>query len=547
MAHIHEVIDDDPHFQINPTSRVITLMGESEPILIQNDHNSERFTFEMPKIIDGHSMLECNRVRVHFINISSANEFEVSESVYVVTDLNVKKDVNDTVEFTWLIDNTATIHVGTLNFLIEFSCVTEGAIDEFGNELTMVNYSWHTGIYKGITVSDGMDNSAAITGKYYDVLDNWITLLAKEGNIVLANVKESIDLHVDQRVAEVKRDLTIYGLTASDVLVQETGSSTKKVMSQATTTEELRKIESSMSTFGVEIVNEVRNITDAFEKKVTQYAKHFTQAPYDKASSQLPVEEMPSGMVEFTDDYASELDESYVYTYHAPLTTEPEEHTRGKHYFICMVLDYENDVRAFTKSELPDDVITALHNGKNVEFRIRPYLDMSDGELVPKLEVMFQWGVDEVQAHYVDIDTRIVVDNEPSSDYIIIDPGKTDEQEICYYFVYEGCGNLYKSDYINEYVVTANGIANITKTWEEADKSTYTISLDNGNSYNIEVPHGRSIVDVEIVERGANEYKYKITYTSGDPTYFIVPNGLEPLSALGLTVENGMVCQKYKV
>ena len=48
MAHIHSVYDNDTHFKIDPATRQIS--NESgKVVLMQNDHNSERFTFEIPR------------------------------------------------------------------------------------------------------------------------------------------------------------------------------------------------------------------------------------------------------------------------------------------------------------------------------------------------------------------------------------------------------------------------------------------------------------------------------------------------------------------
>ena len=65
MAHKHSVIDTDKHFVIDPVTREIT--NNSEKLsLMQNDHNSETYTFEIPRNIDGHEMALCNVVEIHY-------------------------------------------------------------------------------------------------------------------------------------------------------------------------------------------------------------------------------------------------------------------------------------------------------------------------------------------------------------------------------------------------------------------------------------------------------------------------------------------------
>ena len=73
MSHIHSVYDGDTHFKIDPVTRQIENTS-GKVILMQNDHNSERFTFEIPRTIDGHDMSQCNAVEVHYINIDAKDK-----------------------------------------------------------------------------------------------------------------------------------------------------------------------------------------------------------------------------------------------------------------------------------------------------------------------------------------------------------------------------------------------------------------------------------------------------------------------------------------
>ena len=56
MAHLHEVRDTDKHFVIDPTTRAIT-NNSGKNVLMQGDHNSEIYTFEIPKMVEGHELL----------------------------------------------------------------------------------------------------------------------------------------------------------------------------------------------------------------------------------------------------------------------------------------------------------------------------------------------------------------------------------------------------------------------------------------------------------------------------------------------------------
>lgn len=161
MAHLHSVYDTDLHFKIDAITREITNQATRKTKLMQYDHNSERFTFELPRFVDGHDMMLSNHVRVHYINAGSARQ--QSKDAYPVDDVQLSPSSNNTVIFSWLISQNATKYAGTLNFLIEFACVVDG----------IVEYAWHTEVFKGITVSSGMSNTEYIANQVSDVIAQW--------------------------------------------------------------------------------------------------------------------------------------------------------------------------------------------------------------------------------------------------------------------------------------------------------------------------------------------------------------------------------------
>ena len=162
MAHIHEVLDSDKCFTIDPITRaIVNDAGNKKTQLIQNDHNSERFSFKLPRYIEGHDMSLSNKVEVHYINLDQSSN-ERSVGVYEVTDLALSED-NESVLLSWLISNNATKYVGVLSFAICFKCMSDNVID----------YSWNTAINSSIQIAKGMYNSEIITNNYIDVLEAW--------------------------------------------------------------------------------------------------------------------------------------------------------------------------------------------------------------------------------------------------------------------------------------------------------------------------------------------------------------------------------------
>lgn len=177
MGHQHEIIDHDKHFIIDPVTRKITPARPEKNNLVQYDHNSERYTFEIPRYVEGHDMSLCNVIQFHYLNVSADNQYHVP-GIDESHDIGLIEGDEEKVMFTWLISRNATQLSGSLNFAIRFACV----------EGDQVDYDWHTEIHTGIIVSNGIDNGPIIVeewrqklfGTYEKVIDivmpvsNWV-------------------------------------------------------------------------------------------------------------------------------------------------------------------------------------------------------------------------------------------------------------------------------------------------------------------------------------------------------------------------------------
>ena len=162
MPHIHNVTDSDNKFIIDGISRAIKNASTSKTTVMQFDHNSEVFTFEVPRYIEGHDMMLCNRVEVHYLNIDTVTK-EEKEGIYLVDDLAVSTDDETKLTCSWVISQNATGLVGSLNFLLRFICLTDDVID----------YVWNTAIHSGIYVSKGIYNSDIVAEQYIDTIKAW--------------------------------------------------------------------------------------------------------------------------------------------------------------------------------------------------------------------------------------------------------------------------------------------------------------------------------------------------------------------------------------
>lgn len=162
MAHSHPVYDSDPHFKIDPISRAITNDESKKIILMQNDHNSERFSFEIPKLVEGHDVTLCNQVEIHFTNSDSTKQ-GTNAGVYEVKDMIVDPEDENRVIFTWLVSENVTQYAGSLSFIVMFSCVENG----------VSVYRWNTAINNSISIARSMNNGEIITELFPDILAQW--------------------------------------------------------------------------------------------------------------------------------------------------------------------------------------------------------------------------------------------------------------------------------------------------------------------------------------------------------------------------------------
>lgn len=164
INHIHTdniIVDADTHFTIDTITRAISNGSNKKLTLMQYDNKSERYSFDIDRYIDGHDLMDCNKVQVHFFNISSNREKH--PGLYLVDDLQVDPLNNDKVTFSWLISQDATNYSGILSFLITFKCV----------EGENVLYRWSSSIYSSIQIIAGLDNNNIIPEFYADELLTW--------------------------------------------------------------------------------------------------------------------------------------------------------------------------------------------------------------------------------------------------------------------------------------------------------------------------------------------------------------------------------------
>jgi hypothetical protein len=166
MAHEHSVVDTDALFTVDPLTMEITANGDIKA-LRQGDHAAEKYTFSMPRFVEGHDMTLCNLVEVHFNNTnvnSSTRTTTVKGSFYTVQDFGVAEGDESKVSFTWEITGDATPQDGKLDFCLRFACIGEGGV---------VEYEKFTEIFESIPVNKRIYNKEKIAADNVDALERF--------------------------------------------------------------------------------------------------------------------------------------------------------------------------------------------------------------------------------------------------------------------------------------------------------------------------------------------------------------------------------------
>ena len=210
MAHIHGVFDSDAHFSVDPITKQLKNESSQKTTVIQKDHNSERFTFEIPRMIEGHDMSLCNDVKVHYINIDASTKQE-NKGVYAVDDMQISPEDDQVVICSWLVSGNATQLKGTLAFSISYSCVTDD-----------LDYCLNTAAYKGISVAEGVYCGDYVAEEYADILVKWEEDL--KNGVSDEQIQDAVNAYLAENPVEAVSDEHINALIDAKLGVIENGT-----------------------------------------------------------------------------------------------------------------------------------------------------------------------------------------------------------------------------------------------------------------------------------------------------------------------------------
>lgn len=204
-------------FIIDANTREIEVPS-SELIVAQGDHNSERFLFECPRIVDGNDLSKCV-ARVHYLTIdASGNQQE--KGAYTVEDLTAD---DEKIKFSWLLTANSTKLKGILSFRVSFT----------KTEDTSIVYSWSTGIVSVIKIIEGYVHTDDVLELYPDVIEGMIEetkkRISEEDDTYPIQYIESLDEENMVNLRDLESGLYIlYGYfkpfpNSSSTLIVDTG------------------------------------------------------------------------------------------------------------------------------------------------------------------------------------------------------------------------------------------------------------------------------------------------------------------------------------
>lgn len=215
-VHSHPVPDTDTYFVIDPITRKIENTNRKKSVIMQYDHNSERFTFELPRYIDGHDMLECTSITVNVDNVEAVAsdgievvEPRINSDAPDMTDLRAHPEDPDKVISSWLISRNSTQLAGILSFSIEYKCT-----DSIGN----VVYEWSTDKYEEIEVKSRKKNGEAAISEHTDLLEQWRSQIFGAGDSVMANIAAEGEAQVNAVKAESETQQEVVELKGAQTL-----------------------------------------------------------------------------------------------------------------------------------------------------------------------------------------------------------------------------------------------------------------------------------------------------------------------------------------
>ena len=173
-------------FEIDPETRVITVLASEKLFGVANDGNSERKHFRCPKIVGDNIDLSTMHL---YINYQNANGDKYQ---YLVEDVQTDGDY---ITYSWLIGPDVVAYKGQIKFIV---CAKkgDGTIPE-----------WNTTIAEG-TVLEGLEATDEVVERNPDIIEQILARLDNVTEIPQEKVTEAVSTYMEANPINLPKNLS---------------------------------------------------------------------------------------------------------------------------------------------------------------------------------------------------------------------------------------------------------------------------------------------------------------------------------------------------
>lgn len=179
---------DKIQFVIDENLRTIAIPSDGVVLGVHGDKDVNRVNFKMPKMYNGFDMSEFS-VRINYLNANGDVNY------YDVEDLTIVDD--DTLAFTWLVDEYVCAYVGQVTFIVYmFKVNGDEIIQKFHSTIARAT------VLVGLEVDEYIDQEAA-----YDILTTLRLELEKVRDDVISDIQQAAGGGSSAVVTQLSQDV----------------------------------------------------------------------------------------------------------------------------------------------------------------------------------------------------------------------------------------------------------------------------------------------------------------------------------------------------
>lgn len=152
------LVDTEEPIEINSSSRQLVIPTNfNKQIAVEFDENANEISFVCDKVIEGYSVLNCEKAYVKWQNLASG-----VDGVYEIKDRAQHESMPDKMTFHWIVEKAMTTKAGAISFSVGFYDFAEGQAQP------VVIYQWQTNPSADLKIGAGLFNGT-IDSEEFDI------------------------------------------------------------------------------------------------------------------------------------------------------------------------------------------------------------------------------------------------------------------------------------------------------------------------------------------------------------------------------------------